>query len=146
MNENYSGVPRSLSFIDLAKSVPGSIAIMQRNDKKEVDNLLWQFGFDTFTGYEFVECNHRALTTNQPIFGVRIEGVERGDKEWLASGMASTDAKIESCKDKTLREELLKLNKTGSSDRAMVDQGAAKFAVKDQKEKIKQETKNQKGV
>lgn len=136
MNENYSGVPRSLSFIDLAKSVPGSIAIMQRNDKKEVDNLLWQFGFDTFTGYEFVECNHRALTTNQPIFGVRIEGVERGDKEWLESGLASTDAKIESCKDKTLREELLKLNKTGCSDRSMVDESTAKNTIKNQKRSV----------
>ena len=133
MNENYGTVPRSISFYDL-KHTPGAIGIMTRNIKEEVDALLWQFGFDTKYGVDFVERTHRALTTNQPITGVRIEGVERQDREWLESGLASTEAKIESCKDKTLRDELLKLNKTGTSDKAMVDKSVAKNVIKNQKE------------
>ena len=107
-----SGNPRSLSFLDLAK-VPGAISIMQRNNKKEVDNLLWQYGFDTKTGVEYIDCLHRPLTaeTNEPVKGILVTGYERIDPEWLASEHCSFEAKLEACEDYGLRDELLAMNK-----------------------------------
>lgn len=131
-DDDFGTVPRTISFYDL-KHTPGAIGIMQRNDKKEVDALLWQFGFNTKVGIDLVECHHRALTTNQPIFGVRIEGVERHDKEWLSSGLASTEAQIEAVKDKTMRDELIKMNKTGSSDKTWCNEETAKAVVRSEK-------------
>lgn len=132
MNENYSGIPRSISFVDL-KLIPGGVGIMQRGNKDEVDNLLTNLGFDVKAGYTIDVCTHRALSTNEAVNGPRVNGYELMTKEWLNSGLASVDAKIESCKDKTLREELLKLNKTGCSDKSMTDESTAKTTIKNQK-------------
>jgi hypothetical protein len=62
-----------------------------------------------------------------------VEGWELTTPEWINSGNASLEARIESCKDKTLREELLRMNKTGTSDRAMTDERVAKNVIKNQK-------------
>ena len=104
--------PRSLSFVDLA-SVPGAIGIMQRNNKQEVDNLLWQYGFDTKAGVQYLECLHRPLTadTNEPVKGILITGFERDDQEWLSGEFASFEAKLDACEDYELRDELLAMNK-----------------------------------
>ena len=125
-------VPRSISFTDLAK-VPGAVKIMERNDKREIEQLLSQMGFDVRLGFEINVCTHRALTTNQAVHGPRIEGYELSTPEWLSSGMASVEARMESCEDHSLRDELLKLNKTGTSDKAMTDEGVAKSVVNKEK-------------
>jgi hypothetical protein len=113
--------------------IPGGVGIMQRGDKHEIDNLLTNLGFDVKAGYTIDVCTHRALSTNEAVNGPRVNGYELMTKEWLESGLASVDAKIESCKDKTLREELLRMNKTGTSDRAMTDERVAKNVIKNQK-------------
>lgn len=124
--------PRSISFTDLAK-IPGAVGVMERNNKEEINNLLSHLGFDTRLGFEINMCSHRALTTNTAVYGPRVEGWELTTPEWINSGNASLEARIESCKDKTLREELLKLNKTGCSDKSMTDEGSAKNVVKGEK-------------
>lgn len=124
--------PRSLSFVDLAK-VPNGVQIMQRNNKEEIDNLLFQYGFDIKYGWELVECNHRPLTSNQAVYGFRVEGVERCDQEWLDSGFASLEARMEAVKDPTLRDALLELCKTGSADKTWTNEDTAKSVLKNQK-------------
>lgn len=100
-------VPRSISVFDL-KSIPGAIGIIQRNNKKEIDTLLYQYGFDIESGYDFVECNHRPLTleSNIPVFGVLIVGTERLCDEWINSGNASWEAVVTACKDPSMRADL----------------------------------------
>jgi hypothetical protein len=125
--------PRSISFTDLAK-VPGAVGIMERNNKDEINNLLSQLGFDVKLGFEINVCHHRALSTNQAVYGPRVEGWELMTPEWINSDNSSVEAKVESCTDYTLREELLKLNKQGCSDRSMTDENVAKNVIKNQKE------------
>lgn len=124
--------PRSLSVFDLLK-VPAAAGIIQRNNKSEIDSLLFQLGFDVKLGYEMVHCLHRPLTSNKPVDGIRIEGWELMTQEWLNSGNASLEARMEACTDPTLREELIKLNKTGCSDTSMTDEGVARSVVKKEK-------------
>lgn len=124
--------PRSLSFVDIAK-IPGGIAIMQKNNKEEIDNLLYQYGFDTKYGWELVECNHRPLTSNQAVFGFRVEGIERVDQDWLDSGFASLEARMEAVKDPTLRDALLEMCRTGSADKTFQNEDVAKSVLKNQK-------------
>ena len=122
-------VPRSISFYDL-KCIPGAIGIMQRNNKDEIDNLLFQLGFDTRIGWELVECHHRPLTSNQAVFGFRVEGVERCDPAWIKSDNSSLEARIEAVEDKTLREALVEMNRTGSADKTWINEDAAKAVVR----------------
>lgn len=124
-------VPRSISFYDL-KATPGAIGIMERNNKEEINNLLEQLGFDTRLGFEINVCQHRALTTNEVINGPRLDGYESLSKSWLESGNASMEAKLEAVKDKSLRDELLEMCKTGSSDKTWNNENTAKSVLKNQ--------------
>ena len=121
--------PRAISFVDL-KCIPGAIGIMERNDKKEVETLLEQLGYDVKLGYEINVCHHRALTTNQAVYGPRIEGYESCSDEWLNSGNASLEAKIEAAKDPHLREALVEMNRTGSADKTWSNKDTAKAVVR----------------
>lgn len=124
--------PRSISFTDLAK-IPGAVGIMERNKTEEINQLLSQLGFDIRLGYEINVCHHRALTTNQAVYGPRIEGYESTSEEWLNSGNASLEAKMEACTDPTLREELVKMCRTGSADKTFQNEETAKSVLKNQK-------------
>lgn len=125
-------VPRSISFVDL-KCIPGAIGIMERNNPDEIMTLLKQLGFDEKMGYEINFCQHRALTTNEVINGPRIEGYESLSKEWLESGNASVEARMEAVDDITLRDELLELYRTGSADKTFQNEEVAKAVIKNQK-------------
>lgn len=133
---------RSISIIDLAK-IPGAVGVIQRNKQEEIATLLHQIGFDTSYGWQLNECLHRPLTakTNEPFFGIRVEGMERGDPEWLASGLASAEAILDSCTDKTLRDELVKMNKQGSADKTWGNEETAKSVIRKEIENSKRESK-----
>ena len=124
--------PRAVSFVDLAK-IPGGIAIMQRNNKQEIDNLLEQLGFDLKLGWQLMECLHRPLTSNQAVFGFRVEGYESCSDEWINSGFASLEARMEAVKDPHLRDALLEMCRTGSSDKTFQNEDTAKSVLKNQK-------------
>jgi len=130
--------PRQLSVFDLAK-VPSAIAIIQRNDPEEVATLLHQYGFDMRMGVEYVDCWHRPLTnkTNQPVYGVRIEGVERVDQEWFKSGNASQEALTENI-DPSLRDDLIRMGKQGGSDKVFTDERVARSYVAEEKKRFKE--------
>lgn len=104
-------IPRNVSVFDLAK-VPSAVGIIQRNCKEEIDELLWQIGFDPKLGYELNACLHRPLTakTNEPVYGIRVEGWERSDPEFMKSGFASWENKLEQL-DPHLRDDLMSLSK-----------------------------------
>ena len=121
--------PRAISFVDL-KCIPGAIGIMERNNKKEIETLLEQLGFDIKLGYEINVCHHRALTTNQPVYGPRVEGYESCSDEWLDSGFASFEAKVEAVQDKSLRDALLEMSRTGSADKTWINEDTAKSVVR----------------
>ena len=124
-------VPRSLSFVDIAK-IPNGVAIMQRNNKDEIDNLLFQLGFDTRIGWELVECHHRPLTSNKAVFGFRVEGVERCDPAWVNSDNSSLESRIENVADPHLREALMEMSKTGTADKAFTNEDTARSVLKSQ--------------
>lgn len=127
-------VPRSISFVDL-KMIPGAIGIMERNNKEEIENLLEQLGFDIKLGYEINVCHHRALTTNQAVYGPRLEGYESCSDAWLKSGNCSLEAKIEAVKDPHLREDLVQMNRTGSSDKTFQNEDTAKAVLRNETSK-----------
>lgn len=133
--------PRSLSFYDLKKCVPGAIGIMERNNEEEILNLLEQLGFDRVMGYQIEVCHHRALTTNEPIYGPRITGFESCSEEWIKSGKASAEAILDSCTDKTLRDELVRMNKQGSADKTWSNEETAKSVIRKEIENSKRESK-----
>ena len=121
--------PRVISFVDL-KCIPGAIGIMERNDKKEVETLLEQLGYDIKLGYEINVCHHRVMTTNQPVYGPRVEGYESCSDDWLDSGFASMEARMEAVTDPHLRQALLEMCKTGSSDKTWTNEDTAKAVVR----------------
>ena len=125
-------VPRSISFVDL-KCIPGAIGIMERNDEEEIKTLLEQLGFDVRLGYEINVCHHRALTTNEAIYGPRIEGYESVSDEWLNSGNASIEARMEAVDDHSLRDTLVEMSRTGSADKVWTNEDSAKAVLKNQK-------------
>jgi len=126
--------PRNLSFRDLAK-VPNAVKIMQNGNKDELDNLLYQYGYDVRVGYEIENKYHRPLTSNEVVFGPYIMGFERQDKEWIESGFASLEAKIEAIKDPHLREDLVQMNRTGSSDKTFQNEDTAKAVLRNETSK-----------
>lgn len=133
--------PRAISFYDLKKCVPGAIGIMERNDPDEIMELLKNLGYDEKMGYEIEVCHHRALTTNEPVYGPRITGFESCSEEWLSSGLASAEAILDSCTDKTLRDELVRMNKQGSADKTWDNEETAKFVIRQEIETKKRESK-----
>lgn len=124
-------VPRAISFVDL-KCIPGAVGIMERNDEEEIKTLLEQLGFDVRLGYEINVCHHRALTTNEPIYGPRLEGYESISDEWIKSGNASLEARMEAVQDPTLRQALMEMCKTGSADKTWDNEDTAKAVLKSQ--------------
>ena len=124
--------PRNMSFSDLAK-VPMAIKIMQNGNKEEIDNLLYQYGYDVKIGYEIEDKHHRSLTSNEVVYGPYIMGYERQDQEWLDSGFASMEARMEAVTDPHLRQALLEMCKTGSADKTWTNEDTAKAVIKSQK-------------
>ena len=60
--------------------------------------------------YEVIECEHRQrLHPFAIVKGKRYSGIERTDKDWINSGMASQEAKLSAKNDKSLLSELKSL-------------------------------------
>ena len=74
-------------------------------DIEAIKRVLHQNGLDTDKDYELVQVVHRNLR-NQVVNGQRYEGEERLDDEWIKSGYASLEARIEAVDDPHLRRTL----------------------------------------
>lgn len=102
----------ALSFHDL-NMVDGFQEAVDTQNSKIFEAILFTNGFDTTLGYEMVACNHRTIN-NIEYYGIRVEGMERLDKAWLATGCASIEAQIESTKDDSLRRHLREMAYKGT--------------------------------
>lgn len=98
----------SVSFYDLLQ-IPLFKMAAKQDDKELMKKIFWEAGIDTTQEFELRDCLHRPLTTKQAWQGLRVEGVERLDKEYLQSPLASFEAKTYT-KDASLRRELNSLD------------------------------------
>jgi hypothetical protein len=101
----------SLSFADLGK-IDGFLKAYDHQDREKVSDILYTNGFNVDRGYGFTHCIHRTLQ-NKIYTGLRVDGFERTDPEWIASGCASMDARIKAVQDIHLRHELRKMTAAG---------------------------------
>jgi hypothetical protein len=105
-------VYHNVSFYDLLQYPLFKMSAKQ-DDKELMKKIFWEAGIDTTQEFELHECNHRPVTSKQPWYGLRVEGFERLDQEWLLSGAASFEAKTYT-KDASLRLDLLRLDPRNS--------------------------------
>lgn len=106
----------ALSFHDLAM-VDGFTEALKCQNKKVFDEILYKNGMDVRLGYEIVSSTHRTLI-GRVVTANRVEGFERTDKDWIATGAASKEAYIASIPDIHLRKELRELGKEHTFDKA----------------------------
>lgn len=97
-------VDYALSFHDLYL-VDGFKEAQETDNRKILEAILFTNGMDVSQGYELVACKHRTINKIE-YDGIRVEGFERLDKAWLATGAASREAQIKAIPDLYLRKEL----------------------------------------
>lgn len=102
----------ALSFHDL-NLIDGFNEAYVTSNKKVFEAILFTNGFEVSLGYEMVACNHRTIN-NIEYYGIRVEGFERTDTAWIATGCASMEAQIEASKDKSLRHTLRQMSYQGT--------------------------------
>lgn len=100
---------KQFSLVDLMQVDKFKVAAKE-NNKELMEEVLWELGLDTSQPYTFNDCLHRALTTNIPVQGVRIEGYARSDKEWLNDKYVPIEDIAYGMKDKSFGKELNNLN------------------------------------
>lgn len=108
-----SGVHYAKSFYDLMQNEEFKSSVVNE-DKKKMEELLFSIGFDIEQGYDLVSVLHRPETTKQPWMGVRVEGYEREDKDWLSGPYSTLEAHIAACPDASKRVALQMLNPRGA--------------------------------
>lgn len=101
----------SLSFHDL-NLVDGFKDAYASQNTKLFEAILFTNGMDVSLGYELVHCTHRTINRIE-YTGIRVEGYERLDRAWLATGAASVEAQIKAVKDIHLRHDLRKMRSAG---------------------------------
>lgn len=106
----------ALSFHDLLM-VDGFKEALETDNKKILEKILFANGMDVALGYEFIHCRHRTLNKIE-YEGIRVEGFERIDKAWIATGAASKEAQLEAIPDIHLRAEMRKMSRERTQDRA----------------------------
>lgn len=100
---------KQFSLTDLMQIEKFKVAAIH-NDKAMMEEVLWELGLDINQPYEFHECLHRALTTNIPVQGTRIEGYARKDTAWLNDTYVPLEDLAYGMKDKSFGKELNNLN------------------------------------
>jgi hypothetical protein len=114
---NEVGLDYALSFHDLSQ-VDGFPEALSSENKKVFDAILYANGMETYLGYEIVTKTHRTLVDKIVWSGPRVEGFERIDAAWIATGAASRGAEIKSIKDLSLRKELRNMSRERTYDLA----------------------------
>lgn len=104
----------NLSFHDLFL-VDGFKEAYESQNSKLFEAILKTNGMDVSLGYEMVHSTHRTIN-NILYTGIRVQGFERTDQAWIATGCASIDAQIRASKDLGLRTHLRKMNYVGTND------------------------------
>ncbi len=130
-------ITRNISVYDLM-FYPESKQAILNSDKKALDKILFDLGMDIKIGYELREFSHRPLKKNDNLgwYGGCFVGFERQDYSWTQSEHCSWENRIE-LSGSEMRDELLRLGRQGSSEKAFVNESSAKKAIaKEQREII----------
>lgn len=132
-------INRSISMYDLMTYPEIKKAVLE-NDKSTFDKCLFFLGVDTSIPYEVKECLHRPLKKgdNEEWFGGLVVGTERVDSNWLKSGNASWECRIECTRDPEMRATLKQMSATGCADKTFTDENVAKRVVNQEKNKYKE--------
>lgn len=77
-------------------------------DDTALKAILHGCGIDVEKEFEWRHCTHRRIN-GEIVTCDRLEGRERIDREWLESGYATYDARVDSYPDLYFRQELRKL-------------------------------------
>lgn len=116
MNRNIAEGSRetdyNLSFHDLFL-VDGFKEAFESNNVKVFEAILNTNGMDVSLGYEQVHSTHRTIN-NILYTGIRIQGFERTDQDWINTGCASIEAQIRAVKDAETRKHLRRMNYVGT--------------------------------
>lgn len=88
----------------------------KQDDKELMKTIFYEAGIDTSKGFELVEVLHRPVSSKEPWFGLRVQGEERLDREWLEGGVASFEARTYTT-DASLRAELLSLDPRNAANK-----------------------------
>jgi len=83
-------------------------------EPREFATILYNNGLDITKPYEIVMCLHRNLR-NAVEDCPRVEGSERTDPQWRASGAASLGAHLYSTDDIFLKEDMRKMSRRADS-------------------------------
>lgn len=109
----------SLSFHDLFL-VDGFKEAYDTQNVKVFEAILQTNGMDVSLGYELVASTHRTIN-NILYTGIRVQGFERTDDAWIATGCASIDAQIRATRDLALRTHLRRMNYVGTQHPSTVE-------------------------
>lgn len=102
----------NLSFHDLFL-VDGFKEAYESQNVKVFEAILQTNGMDVGLGYELVASTHRTIN-NILYTGIRVQGFERTDEAWIATGCASIDAQIRATRDLELRTHLRRMSYVGT--------------------------------
>lgn len=105
----------NLSFHDLFL-VDGFKDAYDSQNTKLFEAILKTNGMEVELGYELVASTHRTIN-NILYTGVRVQGFERTDEAWIATGCASIDAQIRATRDLELRTHLRRMSYVGTQDK-----------------------------
>lgn len=109
MSNNKTKLPHNLSLSDLLL-VDGFKKAWAAQDKKAIDEILYDNGMDVSLGYEAKVCEHRNLR-NQHVVCHYIFGYMRTDKKWTKHLTGFDLAMVE--EDAAMRTILLTASKQG---------------------------------
>jgi hypothetical protein len=109
----------NLSFHDLFL-VDGFKEAYESQNVKVFEAILQTNGVDVNLGYELEASTHRTIN-NILYTGIRVQGFERTDEAWIATGCASIDAQIRATRDLELRTHLRRMSYVGTQDKMIED-------------------------
>ncbi len=130
-----SHVPRNVSFYLLMQDEKAK-KVIESGDEEAFKKILFDWGIDTDDHYEIVSCEHRPLE-NQPLIfnGPMVKGSERLDLDWLNSGYASWEARVEAIDDSAMRADLKEMSRQGCADKTWLNEDTAKAVAKNERNK-----------
>lgn len=130
-----SHVPRNISFYLLMQDPKAKKAI-EENDEKTFKRILFDWGIDTEDSYTIESYEHRPLENDPLVFnGPLVQGSERLDSQWINSGYATWNARVEAIQDGSMRAELKEMGRTGCADKTWSDKGVAKKVANEERKR-----------
>jgi hypothetical protein len=106
----------SISMADLM-TIPAFPEAYGNNDQAALKDIFYNCGVDVNKEYDWHHCTHRRIS-GEIVTCDRLEGKERIDREWIESGYASYETKVDSYPDLDFRVELRRMMHVSCIDTA----------------------------